>query len=255
MSRMFKNYLYLAVAVMVLLGIAIPQAQAAQVVFTLSGTVLSNTTLTYSSGGVGLTLTGYTCRDSLGNTVDYCNSVDTSTHNTKETLVEGSAGVGLANDGQGSVDEIPRSEFVQMSISTLPANSTITDVIFNMSHVVDGWDIYMSSVAGVFDSTSASPAAQGNNQSSYTLQQYNLINSTIIKYTTTGFSDIYGDGPGYYSITALQADCETLLTSVTVNYTTLGGNDSTTPEPATCLLMGVALLGLGAAARKLRARW
>jgi hypothetical protein len=52
--------------------------------------------------------------------------------------------------------------------------------------------------------------------------------------------------PGkFLTVTALQSDCEVEIGTFGITYT---------PEPATLVLMGGALLGLGVAGKKLRRR-
>jgi len=57
---------------------------------------------------------------------------------------------------------------------------------------------------------------------------------------TTGYSTIVTGSAGYFNVTALQADCETMLSSITVNY-----SGTTTPEPGGLILAGCALIGIG----------
>ena len=242
-----------ATAALLVFGLAAPQVKATTTLFTLTGGSFSsvngvaNSVLTFSNGsGFQLTLTGYNCQ---GQTL--CDAAPTQT-DTATALHDGSTGVGMANDQQGTVYEIPRNEFVQVAISATPSNTTITGLAFNFVSVVDGWDIYTSATAGKF-STTGTNIAQGNNQSDFTLAQDPLINSTIAKNATTGSSTFSTNGLGFFNVSALQADCETLLNSITLTYTNTQAPPSA-PEPATCVLMGAALVGLGVVRKKIGQR-
>ena len=249
--RTLNKYIYTAALVLLTFGVTAPQARAASTVFSLtSGGALSGggSVFTYSGGGFTLTLTGYTCRDSQGNNVTLCDSVDTSTKNTTQAQGQSNTmGLGLTNDSQSGTDEIPRNEFIQVDFSAVPANTTITSITFTMTDLVDGWDIYQSSVAGEFDSSAGGPVAQGNN-GGVSLLSFPNIASTVAGNGLSGSSTIITNSAGFFNVTALQSDCEAALSSVTVNFST------SVPEPATCMLMGIALLGLGLTGKKLRAR-
>lgn len=248
-----KKCSYAALLILLIFGITAP-AWAASTLFTLTGGGTPSgggTVLTYTGGGFTLTLTGYTCMNQVNGQlqgVSLCNSVDTGTYNTKETIVKNSTyGLGLANDIEYGVGEIPRDEFIQVDFSTVPANTTISSITFTFTDLVDGWDIYQSSVPGEFDSGGGGPVAQGNNGGASKLTFPNIA-STIDPGGLSGSSTVFTSSAGNFNVTALQSDCEAALSSITVNY------GASTPEPGTCLLMGMALLGLGAARRKRRSR-
>jgi hypothetical protein len=252
---------------LILMAGILPQAQADSVLFPQSATFTLSTggqystlngvndaVLTYTNGSVTMTLTGYIC----GASGTLCDSTpDPAKADTADALHESSSGVGLVDDPQSGVDEIPRNEFVQVDFSTMPANATITSVEFSMADVVDGWDIYTSRLAGKLDSTatttgnSLTPAAQGNNVTGYTLAQFADIDTpALTKGATTGSSTITSSGAGFYNVTALQADCETLLTSITVNFDT---PVSAAPEPASLILVGGVLIGIGTIRKRKKA--
>ncbi|SPE43438.1 exported hypothetical protein [Candidatus Sulfopaludibacter sp. SbA3] len=230
--------------VLILAAAVLPQARAASILFTLStGGSFSDShqVLTYVDSGFTMVLTGYDC----GASVSYCDSVPTQ-NNSTTAISRGSSGLGLTNDPQSGTYEIPRNEFVQVDLSVVPAHTTITSIQFNLAGIIDGWDIYSSTKASELDSTTTktgtqvTPAAQGNNNTGFSLASYPNIASTVSTGATTGYSTIVTGSAGYFNVTALQADCETMLSSITVNY-----SGTTTPEPGGLILAGCALIGIG----------
>lgn len=203
-------------------------------------------TYTYNIAGLGsISITGYTC-----GAVTTCISVPTAVNSMTalaiDTTASGNAanGVGLLNDpinqGGKTEYEIPRSEFIQVDFSHF--TGAIQSVKFNFVDVIDGWDIYKSTTAKEF-ATTTTPVAQGGDG----LQgMFNIGTTTFASPFTSGSSTVtLTSNSTFLSVSALQADCETTIASLNIYYT---------PEPGTCLLMGFALVGLGVAGRKMKRR-
>ena len=229
----------LAVAALVGVCMLVPSMQAASLVANAnitSGSFSSgNDVLTLSFGALGtITFTGYSC-----GSVTLCTSVAT-TQESKTALTDSNGALGIASNTPG--DQIPRNDFVTIDFSNFHA--PITSVTLNMADVVAGWDVYSTSKANELDSSgnTGSPLAQGNNQQDFTLQQDPIINSISNKNSSTGSSTFAPTS--LITVSALQ-DCEVEIQSISVYYT---------PEPATCLLMGGTLVGIGLAGKKLRRR-
>jgi hypothetical protein len=227
---------------------AVPQMRADTVLFNLAGgpssgagtasftyTALSTSGLTDS-----LTINGYACYNSSGNSVSQC--IDAATYNdsTSHTATLGTAGGGL----EMSSGEIPQNDFVQVDFSGLTKQGfTITSVKVTMVDVIDGWDIYGSAVKGELASASTTPLSQGTDGTGGTS---NINSNYPTSLATTISATSSWAIPNYLSITALQTDCHTEVASISVTYST--------PEPATFVLMGFALVGMGIAGKKLRRR-
>ncbi len=188
-----------------------------------------------------VTLTGYSCPQTL------CASTPTRAENQLTYgLTDNTGAVGVATGSTGTESQIPRSDFVTIDFSNLHAN--VASVTINTTKVVDGWDIYTTNVQNEFDSTSGGPVAQGNNGVAISLSSYPNINSTItapVGGLSSG-SSTFALNSKYLTVSALQADCETEISGISVTFAT--------PEPASCFLAGFTLLGLGLAGRKLRRR-
>lgn len=73
------------------------------------------------------------------------------------------------------------------------------------------------------------------------------VNSGVATGASAG-SSTCDSTAGYYSASAPGAGCEALLSSTTVNSGMSGA--TSLPEPATCILLGSALIGLSLAKRK-----
>jgi hypothetical protein len=231
-------------------SVAVPAALANTASFTLapgqageswSNSATNSGILTLSLGNIGtITLTGYSCPQTL------CASTPTQQENQLTNgLTDNAGALGVATNSSGAQSQIPRSDFVTVDFSNVKAN--ITSVTIKMTDVVDGWDIYSTTVKNEFDSADGSPIAQGNNGVYVTLAAYPTTSNTTITPAVNGISSgssTFDPLTKFITVSALQADCETEISSLSVTYAS--------PEPTTCMLMGCALLGLGLAGKKLR---
>jgi MYXO-CTERM domain-containing protein len=208
--------------------------------------------LTLSLGALGvITMTGYSCANTLNG---LCNSVPTESQSVLPNgLTDINGGIGLSN-GAGGETEIPQNAFVTVDLSKL--NITVSSLTMGFVDVVDGWDVYTTSVANQL--ASGTPAghrpgaiAQGNNATDF--PTFLNINSSIAQGASFGTSTFDPPGP-LLTVTALQTNCDACpmveLTSFNLTYQ----QQFSSPEPTTSLLAGFALLGLVFAAARLRRR-
>lgn len=230
------------------LSLVVPAAQASsaiQTTFNLttgqtneswsnSGTNSGVLTLSFGNAGT-ITFTGYSCPQTL------CNSTPTN-QGTQVSLTDSNGALGLyTNPGES---QIPRNDFVTVDFSNF--KGVITNVTFGMVDVVDGWDIYQTAIKNELASAGGTPPtalAQANNGGVTGLPT--TSNSTIGAGANFGSTSLNGNPGKFLTVTALQSDCEVEIGTFGITYT---------PEPATLVLMGGALLGLGVAGKKLRRR-
>jgi len=201
-------------------------------------------TLSFSNPSLGtIILTGYSCPQALcNNTPQYPESP------LRNGLTDQGGALGVYENPWWE-DQIPRNNFVTIDFSKF--TGTITNVTFNMTNVVDGWDIYSTARANELASFGGNPPvplAQANSGLVDGLPT--TANSTITAPfwgVSTGTTSLDGNPGLFLTLTALQADCEVEVASMSVSYVA-------TPEPSTYFLTGVALIALGVAGKQMRER-
>jgi len=201
-------------------------------------------TLSFSNPNLGtIILTGYSCPQTLCNqTPQYSESA------LKKGLTDVNGALGIY-DNPNFEDSIPRNTFVTVDFSNFKA--PIANITINMTNVVDGWDIYSTTVANQLDSLGGNPPAplaQANN--GWVDGLPTTANSTITQPfwgVSTGTTSLDGNPGQFLTITALQADCEVEIASMSVSY-------APAPEPSTYFLTGIALIALGVAGKQMRER-
>jgi hypothetical protein len=218
---------------------AVLPAHANQVLFSMGATTPGSigsgpVTFNGSLAGTTVTLDGYSCPGATGGLC--ANNPNTNYSADHATMYDNSNGIGMANNQIGSEYEIPNNEFVQVDFSQVVSKlktlgDTATTITFSVSNIVTAWSLYTSSVAGELE---GSGGAQ-------------LVNNAGTGTTTYTFNVSQLPSDNLVSIIA-GTNCDVVMDSVTVNY------NAAAPEPATCLLMGFALVGLGVAGRKARRR-
>jgi len=218
----------IAIAALILSGLAVSQARANSVVFsftTPSGSQTSPHTYTDAVTGLSVTATGYTC---VGATGGLCaNDPNTNYSADKTNLYDNSDGLGVANNLVNGKYEIPNSEFVQIDFSSIEANKKVQSIQYQMTDIVTSWSSYGSKVAGELEGVGG----------------VQLVNNSAATTLQTITSPAYG----LYSFIA-GTNCDVVLTKIIVNYTDI----TPSPEPATFLISGLVLLGLVGAVKKSR---
>jgi hypothetical protein len=155
-------------------------------------------------------------------------------------------GLGIyGNDTYGYVNEIPRTSFVQLDFSTVTnalqaSGASIQWIKVSVSNINTGWNLFSSSTPGTLESSTGGQSIgdEGTN-TSYTFSGSKL---------NTLLTENAGHA-GFLGVTAA-VNCDVELTGFTVDF--IPG--TSTPEPSTCLLMGLALVGMGVAGTRLRKR-
>jgi len=237
---------------------AVPQARANEVLFTFAPA--ANTTNTNTLGALGSASTGNAFKDSgtgdngggiysvnvLGyncTSGSYCASVPNNQDTGTTALYAFSGGLGIASNNNASPSnydyEIPRTSYIQVDFSTVikaleAAGDTINSITVTVTNLNVGWNLFTSKNAGYLEGTG------GTSVGSFT---------TTTPENITGIPFLTGSQTYFVGITAA-VNCDVELSSISVNYTP----GTATPEPATCALMGFALLGMGFAGKKLRRR-
>jgi hypothetical protein len=216
-----------AIAALVLSGMALSQAQANPIIilFNSPANDVGSSSHAYSSGGLSLTATEYTC-------AGLCSSTAGNTYSSTKDLYGNSDGLGLANNQQGSEFEIPNNEFIQLNLTTLLASNTVSSIQFTMTDIITAWSLYTSSAAGKLEGSGTEIV---NNAGSGT--------KTFTITSPTAADDLISVVAGN--------NCDVVLESITITLSG-SGTQGTAPEPATLAMTGLALLGLGAILKKTR---
>jgi len=243
-----KNYIYAATALLAF-GMAVPQARANSAIFTLGSSPSNGDTHTgtnttvgpfvYTDSVTGLTIaaTGYSC---VGAKNGLCSNDPTTPYGSDTAgLYQNADGLGMTGSGNkinqsgipANEQEIPNSEFVQIDFSTLinkVGASNIKSITFTVTDIVDSWSLY-----------AATPSEKGEleGDGKGTAILVNSANSGTTSYTYYGSDTLFSIVAGN--------QCHVVLTGIDVEYA---------PEPATFVLMGFALVGMGIAGKKLRRR-
>jgi hypothetical protein len=210
---------HIAAAALLVTAMAMPQAWANSVSATFTFTSPAGSApgdvYTYTNNGIGITASGFSGTSTT--------SANTPTGLYDNTTV-GNTGLGLANDYYSSnkAYEIPINEFVQLDFSQVPNLKTAT-IQFQMTDIVDGWRIYGSNNSGMLGSNLLQSGSDSN------------LDTLVSSAASYKYVDVIAG-----------TDCETLLNKLDVSTTT------STPEPTTSMLTGLALAGLGIAGKKLR---
>ncbi|HTS30880.1 MAG TPA: PEP-CTERM sorting domain-containing protein [Bryobacteraceae bacterium] len=217
-----------AVAALLLTGGWMSRASASQVIVTFaspSGNV--GDSQTYSSGGLSLTATGYDCQGNL------CANVSNTNYSSHETaLYDNSIGLGLADNRIGSYYEIPNTQFVQLNLSSILANNTVSSIVFTVTDVQTAWSLYTSSTAGKLKGS----GTQLVNNAPPSTTTYTLNSPTL---SADSLISILGG-----------TNCDVVLNQLTINYTS--DSIQSTPEPGSVILTGLGLVGLAAGLKKVR---
>jgi hypothetical protein len=224
----------LAIAALVLSGIAASQARAATALFTFSNPLSTPTnnpgvTHTYTSqtGGLSLTASGYSC-------TGLCASSPNADFSSSTTaLYDNSDGLGLANNYVSSTNryEIPNTKFVQLDFSSIFAGNTVTSIQFVMTDIVTSWSLYDSKTKGVLQGAGG-VQLQADNKTTATFTINNPSSALYLYDVVAG------------------TNCDVVLNSVTVTYS--NSTVQATPEPATFLVTGLALVGIAGIIKKAR---
>jgi hypothetical protein len=268
------NYIYAAAALFVV-GMVAPEARANDILFSFTPTTdtttpnnsgnLGSSTQTYKDGGTGdngggaylAAAYGFDCGPTSGSDAVCASGTGNPLPSNTNYNVTGDkpnlygfsgGGLGLANNtNSGNVDEIPNVGFIQIDFSgvitsLLAAHDTIQNVTVNVTNINTGWNLFAGNTLGTLDGTGGSSfTAIGGNG-------YGTATQEVI--TGTQLASLEADK--YLGISAA-ANCDVELSSIQINYTS-GTGQGSAPEPATCVLMGFALVGMGLAGRKLRRR-
>lgn len=155
-------------------------------------------------------------------------------------------GLGInGNDTYGYVNEIPRTSFVQVDFSTVAnalqaSGASIQWIKVSVSNINTGWNLYSSSTPGTLESGTGGESIGDQGMTS----SYKFSGSTLNTLLTEN-----AGSAGFVGITAA-VNCDVQLTGFTVDFIPGG----TAPEPSSYLLMGVAMVGMGVAGKRLRKR-
>jgi hypothetical protein len=217
---------------------AVPQARADQVITfaTPSGNVGSSSHLYSATGGDSVLAQAYTCSyTSSGTNVNIASCGTWSSSNIDLYGNSGGLGVTGLTDTSNALQftqslssgtYTDKFYFVQLDFSQALPSATI-----QLGSLSSGatWYIYESSTAGTLGTNTYIASGSGSNLTA------TISNITPSEYFT------------------LVVDCYPSTTDTgLLNEITIPGG--ATPEPGTCLLMGVALVGLGVGGKKLRRR-
>jgi hypothetical protein len=231
-----------AIAALVLSGMAVSQARANTIItttqFFTSPSGQNGTSATYTAGGLSLVASAFNCGAGVlcanNPNHDYSTSTATLYDNTNGTAATNGLGINGDAISIGGVtrQEIPNNEFIQLNLTSILSSNTVTKLVFTFTDIVTAWSLYTSSHAGELEGT-------GGTQ---------LVNNAGTG-TTTFEIDNPTSADDLISVIA-GTNCDVVLNSLAI--TTSTTTQGTVPEPATMLMTGLALLGIGTIVKKTR---